>query len=128
MNKKHLLSPLLVLDSISDGVYVTDLDRKIVYWNKSAERITGWLPADVVGRCCHDGILCHIDKDGHVLCGQEYCPLHRSIVSGHQSTAPIVVFAQGKNGNRVPMRVMAGPIRTERRNHRRRRDVSRPDG
>ena len=32
----------VILDSLSDGVYVCDRNRKIVYWSKSAERITGW--------------------------------------------------------------------------------------
>lgn len=44
-------------------------------WSKSAERITGWTAAEVVGRPCFDNILCHIDKDGHLLCGKEDCPL-----------------------------------------------------
>ena len=40
------LNDSLVLDSLGDGVYVTDVDRKITYWNKAAERITGWKRAD----------------------------------------------------------------------------------
>jgi len=30
----------LVLDSVNAGVYVTDKDRKILYWNQAAQRIT----------------------------------------------------------------------------------------
>lgn len=110
MSLKAMPDARLVLDSISDGVYVTDRDRQIVYWSRSAERITGWQAADVVGKHCHDDVLCHIDKDGHRLCGEEYCPLHRAIVSGNQSTAPIIVFARAKGGHRVPMRVTVGPV------------------
>jgi phosphoserine phosphatase RsbU/P len=101
----------LILDSLSDGVYVCDRDRRIVFWNKAAARITGWESADVVGRQCLDDVLCHIDKDGHKLCGEEFCPLHRSMVTGTQSTVGIIVFAQGKKGNRVPMQVTVAPIR-----------------
>jgi PAS domain S-box-containing protein len=32
----------VILDSLGDGVFVCDRDRTIVYWSKSAERITGW--------------------------------------------------------------------------------------
>ena len=39
-----------VINSLSDGVYVCDLDRTITYWSKSAQRITGWREEDVVGR------------------------------------------------------------------------------
>ena len=37
-----LTASSVILDSLSDGVYVCDRDRRIVYWSKSAERITGW--------------------------------------------------------------------------------------
>jgi PAS domain S-box-containing protein len=33
-----------------------DLERRITYWSESAERITGWTAADVVGRQCHDNV------------------------------------------------------------------------
>jgi phosphoserine phosphatase RsbU/P len=101
----------VILDSLSDGVYVCDLDRRIVYWSKSAERITGWAPQDVIGRRCLDDVLCHIDKDNHQLCGEEFCPLHRSMVTGTTSTVPLIVFAKGKEGTRIPMQVAVSPIR-----------------
>ena len=100
-----------IIDSLSEGVYVCDLDRRITYWNRSAERITGWSAQDVIGRQCFDSVLCHIDKDGHQLCGEEYCPLHRSMVTGTGSRGSLLVFAQGKDGNRVPMQVSVAPIR-----------------
>lgn len=99
-----------IIDSLSDGIYVCDLDRKITYWSKSAERITGWTAEDVVGRECYDNVLCHIDKDGHLLCGEEFCPLHRSIITGAASKGSLLVYAQGKDGQRVPMQVAVAPI------------------
>ena len=91
----------LILDSLGDGVYVTDVDRRIVYWNRAAEQITGWSMHDMVGRHCFDSLLSHVDKDGHQLCGNEYCPLHRSIVTGAGSGVPLV-FAQGKTAGGRP--------------------------
>ncbi len=101
----------VILDSLSDGVYVCDKNRTIVYWSKSAERITGWTQQDVVGRRCLDDVLCHIDKDGHRLCGEEFCPLHRAMVTGNSTSVPLIVFAQAKDGRRVPMQVSVAPIR-----------------
>jgi PAS domain S-box-containing protein len=101
----------LILDSLNDGVYVCDRDRKIVYWSRSAERITGWASQDVIGRRCLDDVLCHVDKDNHQLCGEEFCPLHRSMVTGSISTVPLIVFAKGKDGTRIPMQVAVSPIR-----------------
>jgi PAS domain S-box-containing protein len=99
-----------ILDGLSEGVYVCDRRRRIVYWSKASERITGWQSADVIGRACHEDILCHEDKDGHRLCGKEYCPLHRSMVTGVTSTTPIIVFARGKDGRRIPMQVTTAPL------------------
>jgi phosphoserine phosphatase RsbU/P len=112
MSSQDLLTASsVILDSLSDGVYVCDKDRRIVLWSRAAERITGWQSADVLGRRCLDDVLCHIDKDGHKLCGEEFCPLHRAMITGGASTVPIVVFAQGKAGNRIPTQVTVSPIR-----------------
>ena len=103
----------VIMDSLSDGVYVCDRDRRITYWNKSAERITGWRAEDIVGRKCSDDVLCHIDKDGHELCGEEYCPLHRAMVTGTRSGAALLVYGQGRSGERIPMQVTVAPIRND---------------
>jgi sigma-B regulation protein RsbU (phosphoserine phosphatase) len=100
----------VILDSLHDGLYVCDTDRRIIYWSKSAERITGWHAEEVLGRRCSDGLLCHIDKDGRRLCGEEFCPLHRSMVTDKASTCPVVVFGQTRTGGRVPMMVSVAPI------------------
>ena len=102
-----------ILDSFTDGIYVCDLDRKIVYWSKSAERITGWSAEDVVGRHCSDNILSHIDKDGHRLCGKEYCPLHRAMITATRSKGSLLVYACGKDGRRIPMLVSVAPLRND---------------
>lgn len=103
--------PQAVIDSLGDGVYACDPDRTITYWSKSAERITGWKAEDVLGRKCSDNVLCHIDKDGHRLCGEEYCPLHRSMTVGSGSKGALLVYAKGKDGKRIPMLVSVAPIR-----------------
>jgi len=100
-----------VMNSLGDGVYVCDMNRTIVYWSESAQRITGWSAEDVVGRQCFDNILCHVDKDGHKLCGKEYCPLHRAMVTGRGSKGSLLVYALGKEGRRIPMMVGVSPIR-----------------
>lgn len=108
-----LLAPEL-LNSIADGVYVTDRQRQIVFWNRAAERITGWSQAEVVGRSCYDNMLVHVDKDGHRLCGEEFCPLHRAIVADCASAEPLLVYAQAKSGKRVPVEVSVAPIHDAR--------------
>lgn len=102
-----------VLNSLSDGVYVCDLERRITYWNKAAERITGWRADEVVGGHCFDSILCHMDKDGHSLCGTEYCPLHRAMVTETVGGEPMLVYAQARDGRRIPTHATVAPLRNK---------------
>ena len=59
--------------------------EKLVFWSRAAERITGWPAQEVVNHRCADNILVHVDKDGHQLCGEEHCPLHRAMVTAEMS-------------------------------------------
>jgi len=112
MSPDSRLTREVILESINDGVYATDRERKIIYWSRSAERITGWKADDILGRRCSDDVLCHEDKDGRRLCGEDYCPLYRCMVTGQSSRLPIIVFALSKAGDRIPMNVSVAPIRS----------------
>ena len=105
-----LISAEKILDCLSGGVYVCDRNRRIVFWSKSAERITGWQPQDVLGHACQEDILNHADKDGHRLCAEEYCPMHRAMITRVTTNVPIIVFARCKDGSRVPTQVITAPI------------------
>ncbi len=50
-----------LLHTIPTGLFLVDTDKKIVYWNSEAERITGYSAADAVGRDCSflEGEPCH---------------------------------------------------------------------
>ncbi len=108
--KDLLISAEKIIDCLSDGIYVCDRERRIVYWSKSAEQITGWKSEDVLGRACLEDILNHVDKDGHRLCGHEHCPLHRAMVTGEATRVPVIVWALCKDGKRVPTQVTTAPI------------------
>ena len=43
-----------LLDNLTDGVLAHDLDRRIYFFNRAAQRITGLTYAQVVGRDCHE--------------------------------------------------------------------------
>ncbi len=110
--KDHFLTAQSILDSIADGVYVTDLDRRIIYWNQAAEAITGWRGQDVLGHACREGILCHADKHGRNLCGKDTCPIYRAITTGQAAQTPIVVYAKHRQqAQRIPLQVNVAPIR-----------------
>ncbi len=100
-----------VLNALSDGVYVTDRDRRILFWNSAAKRLTGWDASQIVGTCCFDDILAHVDIDGHKLCGDDFCPLHRAIMQNQASRIPEIVFAKCADGSRVAVEVTVAPLR-----------------
>lgn len=99
-----------ILDNIYGGVYYVDKNRKIKYWNKEAEEITGFTKDEVIGRHCHDNILQHVNCDGINLC-QNGCPLHAAIKDGQKREAD--VYLHHKDGQRVPVTVRVLPLRGE---------------
>ncbi len=97
-----------LLDCMSDGVYFVDSERRILYWNEGAARLTGYAAEEVVGRRCQDNLLCPIDGTGHPLCLED-CPLSACLIDGGVHDAD--VFLRHKQGRRVPVNVRVQPIR-----------------
>ena len=52
----------LILEQIADSVYFVNRDKRICFWNRSAEKLTGYTADEVIGSKCSDGILCHVDQ------------------------------------------------------------------
>ena len=99
-----------MLDTVSEGVYFVDLERRITYWNRSAERISGFGAKEVIGSRCSDNILCHVDEAGREIC-VEGCPL-ATVLNGEEG-ARAEVYLHHKDGHRVPVTVQAMPYRDE---------------
>ncbi len=97
-----------VLNSLHTGVYLVDRDRKIVFWNDGAERITGYMRHEVVGRIGRDELLAYCDSSGEILSG-ESSPLLGALHEGH--AREVQVYLRHKAGHRVPVRVRVTPIR-----------------
>jgi diguanylate cyclase (GGDEF)-like protein/PAS domain S-box-containing protein len=98
----------ILLDNLYDGVYFVDPDRKIVYWNEAAERMTGFTRSEMVNRYCYDDMLMHVDDKGANLC-QRNCLLGKSILEG--VTVEGEVYYHHKEGYRLPALVRVSPIR-----------------
>ena len=99
-----------VLECAPVGVYVVDRQRRIVFWNSAAERITGYLGQEVIGHFCHDNLLMHCDQESNILCGGN-CPMASTMLDGQPRDAN--VFLLHKDGQRIPVRVRAVPVRDE---------------
>ena len=99
-----------LLDNLSEGVYFVDVERRITYWNKGAENLTGRVAVDVTGLKCADNILAHVDAKGNPLCISG-CPLAATILDG--IPRHISAYMLHKKGNRVPVFVSVNPMRDE---------------
>lgn len=97
----------IILDQIFDGVYIVDRDRRIIYWNDGAKRISGFKSEEVIGRYCHDNILNHVDEFGINLC-LNGCPLHQTLADGN--VREIMVYLQHKRGHRIPVKIRSFPL------------------
>ena len=96
-----------LIDNIFDGVYYVDRESHITFWNKGAERITGYDASEVVGKRCSDNILRHVDDSGTELCIHG-CPLRDSINDG--LSREVDVYLHHREGHRVPVTVRVSPI------------------
>lgn len=105
LNKEDLY--LHIINNLCDGVYFVDTERRITFWNKAAEDITGYKAEEIVGRQCQDNILNHIDENGTPLCIAG-CPLFATIVDGKQRKHD--VFLRHKEGHRIPILVNIFPL------------------
>jgi diguanylate cyclase (GGDEF)-like protein/PAS domain S-box-containing protein len=96
-----------VLDNLYDGVYFVDQDRRISYWNKGAERITGYLRDDVVGKPCWDNVMVH-------MCSGSMLPRRGNPIEEVQESSLYQeeeVSLLHREGHRIPVMTRTAVIR-----------------
>jgi diguanylate cyclase (GGDEF)-like protein/PAS domain S-box-containing protein len=99
-----------VLESLPVGVCVTDCTQRIVFWNASAESITGFLGQEAIGHLCHDNLLMLSDQSQAALSDSD-CPLQQTMQDGRPREADL--FLRHKEGQQVPVRVRSVPVRDD---------------
>src|SRR5208337_2659694 len=96
------------LESLQTGVCLVDRDRRISFWNEGAERMTGYLRQDVLGRFCGEILLVKFNENKVALCEQS-CPLLAAMRDGKPRESR--VYLHHKSGYAVPVSLRAVPIR-----------------
>ena len=71
---------LIILDSMSEGIYGLDQHASITFMNKSAARILGCNPEQVLGKNSH--LLFHHTRPDGTAYPQSECPIARLMLSG----------------------------------------------
>ncbi len=110
------LSPLLsqvslsaFLDQVQDGLCVVDRERRIVLWNRSAHELTGFAPADVMGRTTTE-VLALRSITGEALASGETDPLARCMKSGIGGIVPQMILIATAADRGLPVSLSVGPL------------------
>jgi diguanylate cyclase (GGDEF)-like protein len=99
-----------VLDQVQDAIACIDKDRKVVYWNKSAEQATGREAASVVGKVCCEEPALFVDFGGVNMC-RDKCPVVMTLQDG--TPRVLDVYLQHLGGYRVPATLQIVPVFNE---------------
>lgn len=96
-----------LVGELFEAAYVVDQQRTILFWNESAEKLTGYKASMVVGKKCNDNIMVHINEQGEKLCMTQ-CPLKKAITEGQKTET--VFYLHHKTGYRIPVDAKFIPI------------------
>ncbi len=94
----------IILDSIADGVFTVDADRKITSFNRAAEEITGIKKEEAFGRHCWEVFRASICE--------KRCSLQETMETGR----PIVnqsIFIVNSAGERLPVSISTAILKDE---------------
>lgn len=97
----------LILDSVADGIYGVDLQGRSTFFNKAAERITGWEASEVIGLNQHE-ILHHTHADGQPHWAEE-CPVYQTFRDNEARYISDDIFWR-KDGTFFPVEYSSTPI------------------
>jgi PAS domain S-box-containing protein len=98
-----------ILEDLHLAVYVVDRGGKIVFWNDGAQRITGYLRQDVIGRMDNDNLLGEADGNDNDLSGP-CVPTAVAMREGKPIQAHRISLRH-KSGHRVPVELWSFPVR-----------------
>ena len=95
----------VILNSIADGVFTTDSEGKITFFNKAAEEITGFTSKEALGRFCFDIFRADI-------C-QSRCALKETIRTKKEIiNLPVTVL--NKKGKKLPISISTAVLKNEK--------------
>lgn len=103
----HIFSYLYLLESLYDGFYVVDSDRRYVLWNCGAERLLGHAPHTMVNHTWSSRVLKQATYNGKPLADRD-CPLNVVLGSGHPVSN--IMKWQHANGSWVDAEVQSVPL------------------
>jgi PAS domain S-box-containing protein len=92
----------IICDSLADGVFTVDMDQRITSFNRAAEKITGILREEAIGKRCFEVFRANVCETG--------CVIQKSIETGKAiSDMPVYIVRADKK--RIPVTVNTALLR-----------------
>jgi len=60
---ENYISQLELLDNVEDGIFSTDFNNRVTYWNKGAEKIYGYSAHEVIGKIINQDFILYEQVD-----------------------------------------------------------------
>jgi len=98
-----------ILEGLHIAVYVVDRGGKIVFWNNGAERISGYLRQEMIGRMDNDNLLGEADGNDNDL--SEPSALTAVAMREGKPIQAHRISLRHKSGHRVPVELWSFPVR-----------------
>ena len=95
-----------VLANVADGIYGLDVDGRVEFLNPAAARLTGYRPAEQLGKDLHAFIHAH-GADGSPY-PREECPVWRALRTGRTVVADDETFWR-RDGTPMPVEMVVVP-------------------
>ncbi len=100
-----------LLDRLFDGIFCVDRKKKITFWNKSAEKISGYLYNDIAGDTVCESLLTHCPDESVSGCAEQ-CPIELTLADGNTREGDL--FLRHRDGRSVPVTCRIEPIHDSR--------------
>lgn len=97
----------LILNSVDEGIFGVDLESNIIFWNRAAERLTGYGKRDFDNANLHD-LIHHTNKEG-IRIPYDDCPVTQALKGGSSLQVSDDVFWR-KDGTSFPVEYSINPI------------------
>ncbi len=97
-----------LLDNLYHGIACFDTDRKVIFWNKSAERLTGYAKKKVLGKLACEEVLVYLDKRG-MRKKEDSCPIELTMADGKSRQTEF--FFKHNNGQYISASANILPIK-----------------
>lgn len=107
MIKQFLNDPNLLLNAVGEGIYGFDLSGNAVFVNPAAERMTGWLADELLGKKIHQ-YQHHSHADGTEYPADE-CQIYCTMFDGLHRHVKDEVFWR-KDGTSFPVEYTSTPV------------------